>query len=228
MPPAELQSEMESAQVSELTRIFPGLLQLEGVAAPDESTAPEAAQFKLFDAYTAFIRAASERTPLMIVLDDLHWADRPSLYLLQHLARSLSRMRVLVVGTYRHTDITRASALSETLASLNREGGIERVVLRGLTRDEVGSYIEAAAHVTPSAVVVERVHEETEGNPFFLSEVVNLMTEEGTLQATTSREIALPDGVREALGRRLDRLSEEANELLQIAAVPPRYALGTW
>ncbi|MEE8421253.1 MAG: hypothetical protein V3S31_00585, partial [Dehalococcoidia bacterium] len=134
----------------------------------------------------------------------------------------LSRMRILVVGTYRDTDITRQSALTETLASLNREGGIERVVLRGLSRNEVGSYIEATAHVAPSRTLVDRIHEETEGNPFFLSEVVNLMTQEGTLDAATSREIALPDGVREALGRRLDRLSEEANELLQIAAVAGR------
>ncbi len=142
--------------------------------------------------------------------------------LFQHLARSLSRMRVLVVGTYRDTDITRQSALSETLVALNREGGIERVLLRGLTRDEVGSYIEAVANLTPPSTVVDRVHEETEGNPFFLSEVVNLMTEEGTLDAATSREVSLPDGVREALGRRLDRLTDDANELLQIAAVAGR------
>ena len=112
MPPAELQEDLDPGQVSELARIFPVLLQLDGVEAPEGVSDPESAQFRLFDAYTAFIRAASERTPLMIVLDDLHWADKPSLMLLQHLARSLSRMRVLVVGTYRATDITRPRALS--------------------------------------------------------------------------------------------------------------------
>ena len=68
----------------------------------------------------------AENRLLLIVLDDLHWADRPTLLLLQHMARTLARMRVLVIGTYRDTDIVRASALSETLANLNREPGFER------------------------------------------------------------------------------------------------------
>jgi class 3 adenylate cyclase/Cdc6-like AAA superfamily ATPase len=208
---------------SQLLRIFPGLAQLApNIAQPAEIAEPEVAQFRLLDAYTAFIRAVSERAPVMLVIDDLHWADRPSLQLLQHLARSLSRMRVLVIGTFRDTDIVRASALSETLAALNREPGFERIVLRGLTRDEVASYIRSVAHFDAAPGIVNRIHEETEGIPFFLSEVVQLLTEEGRLEATSVSDIALPDGVREALGRRLDRLSEEANELLQIAAVSGR------
>jgi class 3 adenylate cyclase len=210
-------------QGRELRRIFPELAQLApNIEAPEEISDPESAQFRLFDAYTTFVRAMAEHRPLLIVLDDLHWADRPTLMLLQHMARTLARMRVLVVGTYRDTDVVRASALSETLANLNREPGFERIVLRGLERQEVEAYIRATANVNVSPSLIQRIHEETEGIPFFLSEVVNLMAEEGTLSADSSLEVALPDGVKEALGRRLDRLSPEANELLQVASVAGR------
>ena len=97
--------------------------------------------------------------------------------------------------------------------------GFDRIVLRGLSRDEVGAYIKARANVEPRKEVLDRIFEETEGNAFFLSEVVNLMAQEGTLTKTSISDIAIPDGVREALGRRLNRLTEETNELLQIAAI---------
>ena len=81
----------------ELTRLFPELLGA-GVAAPEAMLDPEAAQFRLFDAFTTFMRRAGELGPLMLVVDDLHWADKPSLLLLQHLARELAGMRLLVVA----------------------------------------------------------------------------------------------------------------------------------
>ncbi len=202
--------------------IFPWQRQQPGYVEPDPLADPEAAQFRLFDAFLTFVRAMSGQVPLLILLDDLHWADKPSLLLLQHVARELSRMRVLVVCTYRDTDLSRTHPLSEALARLNREAGFDRIVLRGLSRDEVAAYIRAAASVEPKRELVDRVFEETEGNPFFLSEVVNLMAQEGKLTAESISDIAIPDGVREALGRRLDRISEEANELLQTAAVVGR------
>lgn len=207
----------------ELTRIFPELREMApNIAEPEPIIDPESAQFRLLDAYTTFVRAMAEHRPLLIVLDDLHWADRPTLMLLQHLARTLARMRVLIIGIYRDTEVVRASALSETLANLNREPGFERIVLRGLERQEVGAYIRATANVNVSPTLIQRIHEATEGIPFFLSEVVNLMAEEGTLSAEPTQEVALPDGVKEALGRRLNRLSPEANELLQVASVAGR------
>ena len=185
-------------------------------------TDPEAAQFRFFDAYATFMRIAAGEQPTLVVLDDLHWADKPTLLLLQHVARELGRMRVLIVGTYRDTELARTHPLSEALAELNRGEGLARVSLRGLTAQEVASYIREAANVEPSPALVEQVFEEKEGNPFFLSQVVNLMTEEGTIDSDSVSDIAIPEGVREALGRRLDRLSEEANELLTVAAVVGR------
>jgi predicted ATPase len=93
------------------------------------------------------------------------------------------------------------------------------VLLRGLSEQETAAYIRGAANVQPSPELVRRVHIETEGNPFFLSEVVNLMAEEGAFASNAVGEVRIPQGVREALGRRLDRLSPEANELLSLAAV---------
>jgi hypothetical protein len=198
-----------------LAQVFPGLPEL-----PVLHDAA-AAQFRLFEAYTQFVDQAAG-TPLLLILDDLHWADKPSLLLLQHLAEQLAHMRVLVVGTYRDTDLSRTHPLSEALATLNREPGFLRLALRGLTREETAVYIRTAANVEPASVVLDRIVEETEGNPFFLSEVVNLLTQEGTLTRTSLSDIAIPDGVREALGRRLDRVSPETNETLQVAAVVGR------
>jgi class 3 adenylate cyclase/Cdc6-like AAA superfamily ATPase len=217
--PVVIGPQMTTEAISELSRIFPWLLQGPNVAPPEEISDPEVAQFRLFDAYSQYLRAIAAQAPLIIALDDLHWADKPTLQMLQHIARELSRMRVLVVGNYRDTDITRQSALSETLASLNRESGFDRIVLRGLSRDEVAAYIKARANVEPRKDVLDRIFEETEGNAFFLSEVVNLMAQEGSLTKTSISDIAIPDGVREALGRRLNRLTEETNELLQVAAI---------
>ena len=205
----------------ELSRLFPEMLG-PGGAAPTPVQDAEAAQFRLFDAFATFVRQAAAQSPLMIVVDDLHWADKPSLLLLQYLARELAGMRVLVVGTFRDTDLVRTHPLSETLASLNRESGFERLTLRGLTADECATYIRDAANVEPSAPVLAKIVEETEGNPFYLSEVVSLMAQEGTLDKTSLSDITIPDGVREALGRRLDRISEEANSLLRWAAVVGR------
>jgi tetratricopeptide (TPR) repeat protein len=205
-----------------LVPLFPALRQMiPGLPELPELHDGEAAQFRLFEAYTRFVARIAE-TPLLLVLDDLHWADKPSLLLLEHLAQELAHMRVLVVGTYRDTDLARTHPLSEALATLNREPGFLRVPLRGLNRDETAAYIRAAANVEPATVVLDRIVEETEGNPFFLSEVVNLLTQEGTLAKTSLSDIAIPDGVREALGRRLDRISPEANETLQVAAVVGR------
>ncbi|MEZ4552299.1 MAG: protein kinase [Dehalococcoidia bacterium] len=205
----------------ELTRLFPWLRDQGGVADPPPAE-PAVAEFRLYEAFTRFLAVAAERAPLVVVLDDLHWADKPTLLLLRHLARELGRTRILVVGTYRDTELARTHPLSEALAELNREGGFQRIVLRGLERSEVASYVRQQAGGDVATEIVDRVFEETEGNPFFLAEVVNLMAQEGTLTAGSVSDIAIPDGVREALGRRLDRISEETNALLQVAAVVGR------
>ena len=177
---------MPPGAANELTRIFPWLRGQPNIGEPEPQSDPEVAQFRLFDAYASYIRAIAMNRPLVIALDDLHWADKPTLMMLQHIARELARMPVLdhrQLPRHRHQPPER---FSETLATLNRETGFERILLRGLTRDEVGAYIRARANVEPRPEVLDKIFEETEGNAFFLSEVVNLMAQEGTLTRSPS------------------------------------------
>jgi len=190
---------------------------------------PEQARFRLFDSIANFLRTAARSQPLVVVLDDLHWADKPSLLLLQFLAREIRTGRILVLGTYRDVELRRAHPLAQALAELAREQIASRIVLRGLTEDDVGRYIEMAAGVTAPPDLIATVHRETEGNPFFVSEIVRLLTAEGKLERPSSGSwsLSIPQSVREVVGRRLDQLSESSNKLLQIASVVGReFTLG--
>jgi class 3 adenylate cyclase len=191
-----------------------------GVTWP-RSLEPEQARFRFFDSVTTFLKNAAMRQPMVLFLDDLHWADGPSLRLLQFLARELSDSRLLVVGTYRDVALGRRHPLSQALADLSREGLVERVPLHGLTEHEVERFIEATASIRPPRSLVRAVHDETEGNPFFVSEIVSLMASEGTLDDAgrlDSFTVTIPQGVREVVGRRLDRLSEDCNRVLAVAS----------
>jgi class 3 adenylate cyclase len=190
---------------------------------------PEQARFRLFDSIAMFLKNAARSQPLVVVLDDLHWADKPSLLLLQFLAREVRTSRLLILGTYRDVEVRRQHPLAQTLAELAREQTSSRVVLRGLTEQDVARYVEMTTGSAPPAELVRTVHRETEGNPFFVSEIVRLLASEGRLEqpASGSWSISIPQSVREVVGRRLDQLSDSTNALLQIASVVGReFALG--
>ncbi|MCI0782372.1 MAG: AAA family ATPase, partial [Chloroflexi bacterium] len=219
----ELRSEM-GAGASAIAGIVSDVSEkLPGLAAPLELE-PEQARFRLFDAITAFLKNASRRQPLVLVLDDLHWADHPSLLLLEFMARELAGHRILVIGTYRDMELSRRHPLSLTLGELNRDRLFQRVLLRGLAREDVGRFIELVSGIAPPSGMVEAVHRQTEGNPLFVTEVVRLLVQEGELThekigQRDSWSVRIPEGVREVIGRRLDRLSERCNETLTIASV---------
>ncbi|HZA25355.1 MAG TPA: AAA family ATPase, partial [Dehalococcoidia bacterium] len=182
---------------------------------------PEQARFRLFDSITAFLKNASQTQPLLLVLDDLHWADKPSLLLLQFLARQMGGSRLLVVGCYRDVEVSRQHPLSETLAQLSREPVFQRALLEGLSREDTGRFIEAAG-VPASPELVETVHTQTEGNPFFAAEVIRLLRERGELGEETIRgpqAFTIPQGVREVIGQRLNRLSEQCHQTLTTASI---------
>ena len=168
----------------------------------------------------------------MLVLDDLHWADQPSLLLLQFVARELSGARLLLIGTYRDVELSRQHPLAEALGELNRERLFQRVLLRGLTQEDVEHFIEMTSGNSAPRGLVEAVHSQTEGNPLFVTEVVRLLVQEGELSAEKAREtdswtIRIPEGVREVIGRRLNRLSQRCNDTLVIASVIGReFTLG--
>ena len=190
---------------------------------PPPALASEHARFRLFDAITVFVKNAAKVRPLVLVLDDLHWADKPSLLLLEFMARELRGARVLLLGTYRDVELGRQHPLVHTLGELAREQLSRRVFLRGLTADDVARFIEITAGLTPPAALVAAVYKETEGNPFFVNEVVRLLVSEGRLERRAADAPAwvvdIPQSIREVIGRRLDHLSKECNELLSMAAV---------
>jgi DNA-binding CsgD family transcriptional regulator len=186
---------------------------------------PEAARFRLFDAITTFLKAQTGRRPLALVLDDLHWGDTPSLLLLQFLAQALRDTPLLLIGTYRTTEVGRQHPLAATLAELAREPSILRVMVRGLSHADVGRYMALATGVDPSPALVVAVEHETEGNPFFVTEVVRWLHSEGQLAPDGDMRkmtLGLPESIREVIGRRLDRLSATCNQILPLAAVAGR------
>ena len=219
--PKELASEMgpgaaDIAQVvSEVKERLPGL------PAPPQLE-PDQARFRLFDSITTFLKNASKSAPLMVVLDDMHWADKPSLLLLQFLAKELRGSRLLVLGTYRDVELRRQHPLAQTLGELNRENLSQRVLLRGLTEHDVRRFVEVTAGTTPSEALVQAVYRETEGNPFFVNEIVRLLVADGRLEKAEGVKdwsVTIPQSVKEVVGRRLDHLSEECNKVLTIGAV---------
>ena len=183
---------------------------------------PDAARFRLFDSITTFLKKASQMQPLVLVLDDIHWADRSSLLLLEFLARELGECRLLLVGCYRDTELSRQHPLAATLAHLSREPVFRRQVLRGLDRDELGQFIEATTGVQLSQESADTLYAHTEGNPFFMTEVIRLLSESGELTVGhigTPEGIRVPEGVREVIGQRLSQLSDQCNEVLTTASV---------
>jgi predicted ATPase/DNA-binding CsgD family transcriptional regulator len=193
---------------------------------------PHQARFRLFDSIAAFLMRASEGQPLMLVLDNLHWADRSSLLLLEFLAQELADCRLLVVGTCRDDELTGRHLLSSTMGELVRFPCFSRISLGGLSQAEVGSFIQAKARIAPAPDLIEAVHTQTEGNPLFVSQVVELLAQEGQLASERASphqawEIQIPPGVQEVIRRRLEHLSENCNQVLAVASVVGReFGLG--
>jgi DNA-binding CsgD family transcriptional regulator len=184
---------------------------------------PEAARFRLFDSLASFLRAAAARRPLLLVLDDLHWADAPSLALLRFLGQELEGVGLLVVGIYRHTEVGRDHPLLGTLADLSRGQHHRRLLLGGLDQQQVASFVGLVAGVEPSLRLAAAVHQQTDGNPFFVTEVVRLLASQGRLghaeAGSPALAVGLPEGVRAVVAQRLGRLSDGCRQILEVAAV---------
>jgi DNA-binding SARP family transcriptional activator len=203
--------------VPELRELFPAL--------EEPGLESEGARFRLFDSTARFLQSAAADQPILLVLDDLHAADEPSLLLLRFVAGELGGSRILLVGTYRDVDPTVRDPLASTLAELARESVTRRIELRGLTEQDVGRYIELSAGTKAPAQLVTTIHEETEGNPLFVGEVVRLLATEGRLpkvDVPSLWTLGIPQGVREVIGRRVRRLSPDCTRVLTLASVVGR------
>lgn len=157
--------------------------------------------------------------PLVLVLDDLHAADEPSLLLLRFVAREIANSRLLVVAAYRDVDPTLGDPLVATVTELSREPVTSRLALAGLPAPAIAEYIEVAADRTPSTALVGAIHAETEGNPLFIGEMVRLLVTEGSFEADELEKLSVPQGIRDVIGRRLRHLSAECFGVLTLASV---------
>jgi class 3 adenylate cyclase/tetratricopeptide (TPR) repeat protein len=216
----------------DLSRLVPELARRVPDLPEPRAADSETERWRLFEATVSLLADASITVaPLVLVLDDLHWAGKPALLLLRHLVRSTESMALLVLATYRDTDLARAHPLSGMLADLRNAPGVERLALRGLDADGVGALVATAARTElgeSGRTLAAAIARETEGNPFFVQEVLRHLGESGVVPRDAQgrwsldvrvERLAIPEGIREVVGRRLSRLSETANQALAAAAV---------
>jgi DNA-binding SARP family transcriptional activator/tetratricopeptide (TPR) repeat protein len=224
----EVLGALAGSGAADLARVVPEVADRLGLVVPVRAE-PEADRYFMFEAVSAFLSAATASSPMLIVLDDLHWAGKPSLLLLRHLIRSSAPMAVMILGTYRDTELDRSHPLAEILADLRRDPAVERLVLRGLAHADVAHLLEATTGGELDAGASDlaaAVHHETGGNPFFVGEMLRHLVETGTIASadgTTRLQVnhglGLPEGLREVITRRLSRLSPAANRALTVASV---------
>jgi DNA-binding SARP family transcriptional activator len=205
------------------------LPELEGLGEPAGGD-PESARFALFEAVTGLLEAATRAQPVLLVLDDLHWAAPPTLLMLRHLIRSERTLGGLVLGTYRETEVNAAHPLSALRADLQRDASTTTVRVGGLDERGIAALLEAAAgHVIdePGREFARVLQSGTGGNPFFIREVLAHLVESGAIYRAGGRwttdlgaaELEVPEGLRQVIGDRVARLPEPARRALGVAAV---------
>jgi class 3 adenylate cyclase/tetratricopeptide (TPR) repeat protein len=219
------------AHGAELARLVPMLGLRVGPLPPPASADADTERYLLFAAVVGLLDAASADRAVMLVLDDLHWADKPTLQLLRHVVTHTGSTRLLVAGAYRDAELSAAHPLTETLGDLRREPAVRVLPLGGLDDVAVVSFMESAAGHTldeEGMALAHAVYRETDGNPFFVSEVLRDLAETGAIVRAPSGRwsargpgaaIALPDSVRQVVGARVARLGEVATRVLSAAAV---------
>ena len=207
--PADLRARL-GAGAAELSRLLPDLpARLPGLA-----TAPltddAGARFRLFDAVADFLRSSAAAQPLVVILEDVHWAEPASLDLLRFLVDEVPDGRMLVMATYRDTEVPAGHPLAELLGTLRYQPRVQRLHLEGLSEAETGRLVEALGGQR-SASLTARIYRQSGGNPFFVTELAQ------TLAGAPAPRI--PDSVRDAIRHRLRQLSDPCQRVLRIAAV---------
>jgi len=211
----------------ELARLVPEIDARLGPFPPAPALQPHEERLRLFEAVTRFLRSLAARRGVLLLLDDLHWADTGTLALLRHLLRQLRADRVLLLGTYREIELDRRHPLAAALVEWDRERISTRVPLGRLSRADSGALLATLLRQeTITAEFGDAMHRETEGNPFFVEEVVKALVEQGQIyreggewQRRSIEELAIPQSVKAAIGHRLDRLTEPCTAALHVAAV---------
>jgi len=216
---------------AELAKIVPALRQRLGELPAPQSSDPDTERYLLYNSVVGLLGQIAEEKAVVLVLDDLQWADKPSLQLLRHVVANTTPLHLLIVGTYRHSELSSHHPLTEALAALRRESGVSRIALSGLDDAGVLALMEAAAgHDLDDEGVglAHALYRETDGNPFFVSEVLRHLSETGAIYqddagrwtaAADLDSMAMPDSVRLVIGSRVARLGKAVSQVLPLAAV---------
>ncbi len=212
----------EGGQV--LARLLPSVRAALPSLAPAATLTPEEERIRLYDAIVQWLLGLARHAPVVLVLDDLHWADRDSLWLLRQVARATTRAPLLILGTYRDiaSDFARQRALIDVLAVLHREGDTHHLALTGFGQGEVATYLADLAGRPLPPGLAEAVHAQTGGNPFYLREVGRDLAASGALASdlpdVARLALGIPLGARQVIARRLAQLTAETRVLLDVAA----------
>ncbi len=207
---------------AELARLVPELRRRAPELPPPIEGEPETERYRLFEAVVGLLNEISAAAPVLLVLDDLQWADRPTLLLLRHLARSARPGRVLLLGAYRATEAT-INGFAEALSEMRHDRLVAQIHLDGLTEAETAELVQLRAGRQPTPDFARALHVETEGNPFFVEEIIKHLAEAGVqTDRASKRELerfGLPEGIKRVIARRLARLDAQSMELLRVATV---------
>jgi tetratricopeptide (TPR) repeat protein len=226
LPPSTFRHALgESA--SEVAKLMPELRRIFPDIPKPVDLPPEQQRRFLFNAYREFMERACHMTPLAVTLEDLHWADEPTVLLLQHLAQAASALPLLIIGTYRDVELDAARPFARALETLVRQRQATRISLRRLPLSDVESMLASLGGQAPPSSLTRVIFSETEGNPFFVEEVFQHLAEDGVLFDGSGawrgelrvETLQVPDSVRLVIGRRLERLSEPTRRVLTTAAL---------
>lgn len=219
----------ESVITPDVARIIPAVARRFPALLRERAADPESERFRLFNAVDAMLSNASRRSPVVAVLDDLHWADKSSLLMLRHLARADTARALCLIGTYRDSELLDAHPLSELLADLRRDQTVVRLVLSGLPLDDIEQLILTSTGRRPTRGFAKTLADQTSGNPFFIREILQHLAETDGLgrvdhasPVPQTADWQIPAGVKEVIGRRLSHLSELCNRALTLASVVGR------
>lgn len=220
------------AAAADVATIAPGVARRLGSVPVRPPLDGEAERIRMFDGIASVLLGAAAAQPLVLFLDDLHWADAPSLLLLQFAARRIAQAPMMIVVTYRDSELDRTPVLPQVIAELRKGTAYQRILLRGLPEDDVSALLEAVDDGGDAAYgrgrLAAALYRETEGNPLFIREVLSHLVEEGKIyrdhgrwrsSVTDTLELGIPEGLRDVIARRLARLSPPCGKMLVTASL---------
>jgi class 3 adenylate cyclase len=224
--------EVLGENATEVARLMPEILRLYDDIGESPTLPPDQERRYLLHGFSEFVERNARRRPLVLCFEDLHWADESSLQLITALAQVAGELPLLLIGSYRPSDVAASHPLSRTREDLARRRLANEIRLDALSAHDVARLLEGRAGQPPPAELVSLVYDETEGNPFFVEEVFLHLKERGALfddaghwrEGVVLADTEVPATVRLVIERRLERVGVDAHRALTAASVVGRQA----